>query len=89
MKNTFIKSGKPIDANITSVGKNANNSVDKFETLSLLVIILAKLYASNMFSIENKKGNITVANSFVPNIVIEMEVSPVKPTLKGKTRYPK
>ena len=49
----------------------------------------AILYVSKMLIIENRKGKIIVAVSFVPKSAKAIVVKPVWPMRKRKTGYPK
>jgi hypothetical protein len=42
-----------------------------------------------MFISEYKKGKKIVANSVLPNIIMEIDVKPIRPNLNGNTGYPK
>ena len=63
------KSTKLIVAKIISVGKKAVSKADKIAAFSFSVIILAIIYVRMMLAIDNKNGNIIVANSFTPKIL--------------------
>ena len=63
------KSTKLIVAKIISVGKKAVSKADKIAAFSFFVIILAIIYVRMMLAIDNKNGNIIVANSFTPKIL--------------------
>ena len=59
-------------------------SIDKSavkEVLESFVNTFAKLYASTIFNIENRKGKIVLANSFDPKTSIDIEVKPIKAIL--------
>jgi hypothetical protein len=84
MKKTFIKSGKPIDAKTTSVGKKDIRNAAMSAIVLLPVTRSVSLYTRTMFATENIKGKNKVENSFKPKIFIESAVSAINPTLNGK-----
>ena len=79
-----MRSGKPIVENITSVGNKAIRNAANNTTLLFSEKSRVILYVSRILKTEKIKGNIKVAVSFEPNIIIENDVKPMKVILKGK-----
>jgi hypothetical protein len=84
MKKTFIKSGKPIDAKTTSVGKKDIRNEAMSAIVFFPITSSVSLYTSTMFAIEIIKGKNKVENSFKPKSFIENVVNAINPTLNGK-----
>lgn len=84
IKNILIRSGKHIVAKIISDGKKAIKNAAKRAALFISVKRCVTLYISRILKTEKTKGNIRVAVSFEPNIIIERDVKPMKAILKGK-----
>jgi hypothetical protein len=83
MKNTFIRSGKSIDAKMTSVGKKAASKDEVKAVFVFFVISAVILKTRRIFMIENRNGKKSVANSFEPNIIIEKAFKPIKASRNG------
>lgn len=80
-----MRSGNPIDAKMTSVGKNAANNEAVREVVPFFVIIVVSLKTRKILITENRNGNISVANSLVPNINIENVFNPMNTSRSGNT----
>ena len=85
IKKIFIRSGKPIEAKIISVGKNENNKDDSKAVSLLAVISSVNLYVRKIFKIENINGKKIVANSLTLKIFIDIAFIAINPILSGNT----